>query len=112
ALPALLTHTAKVAQVHGDRHPELKHIAGLFVRVAGEMDEHMVKEERVLFPFIAALEEASERRAAPPAAPFGSVANPIHMMEAEHEFVGDAMAEIRHLTGGYAIPDDACATYT
>jgi regulator of cell morphogenesis and NO signaling len=50
------------------------------------------------------------RTAAPPA-PFGSVANPIHMMEAEHEFVGDAMAEMRHLTGGYKPPEDACATY-
>jgi regulator of cell morphogenesis and NO signaling len=33
------------------------------------------------------------------------------MMEHEHEFVGDAMAEIREVTGGYAVPDDACGTY-
>jgi regulator of cell morphogenesis and NO signaling len=32
-------------------------------------------------------------------------------MEAEHKFVGDAMAEMRHLTGGFAPPEDACATY-
>ena len=111
ALPTLLQHTAKVASVHGDRHPELIHISKLFARVADEMVEHMMKEERVLFPFIAALEDAAARPATPPAAPFGTVANPIHMMESEHEFVGDAMAEIRHLTGGYAPPADACATY-
>lgn len=111
ALPTLLQHTAKVASVHGDRHPELVHISKLFARVADEMADHMVKEERVLFPFIAALEDASVRRAAPPAAPFGTVANPIRMMESEHEFVGDAMAEIRHLTGDYAPPADACTTY-
>ena len=111
ALPLLLQHTATVASVHGDRHPELAHISELFARVAAEMTDHMVKEERVLFPFIAALEEASLGRTARPAAAFGTVANPIHMMEAEHEFVGDAMAEIRHLTNDYAPPADACATY-
>jgi regulator of cell morphogenesis and NO signaling len=112
ALPALRQHTTKVAEVHGDRHPELKHIARLFGRVADEMADHMVKEEQVLFPFIAALEDARAVGARKPSAPFGTVANPIHMMESEHEFVGDAMAEIRHLTGGYALPPDACATYT
>jgi regulator of cell morphogenesis and NO signaling len=111
AMPPLLRHTEKIASVHGERHPELRHIAKLFARVAAEMAEHMVKEERVLFPFIAALEEAALAHEGPPHAPFGTVANPIHMMEAEHEFVGDAMAEIRHLTGGYTPPADACATY-
>jgi len=111
ALPPLLRHTAKIAAVHGDRHPELVHIAKLFARVADEMVDHMAKEERMLFPFIAALEDAAAQRAAPPAAPFGTVANPIHVMEAEHQFVGDAMAEMRHLTAGFTPPEGACATY-
>ena len=108
ALPVLLKHTRKIADVHGQHHPELGHIARLVARVADEMHDHMAKEERVLFPYIAAL--ASAGGEAPPA-PFGSVQNPIRMMEAEHQFVGDAMAEIRQLTGGYAVPDDACTTY-
>ena len=33
------------------------------------------------------------------------------MMEHEHQFVGDAMAEMRALTGDFTAPDDACATY-
>jgi regulator of cell morphogenesis and NO signaling len=111
ALPVLLRHTEKVASVHGRNQPELVHIARLFARVAAEMTEHMMKEERVLFPFIAAMEEASRAGQPRPAALFGTVANPIHMMETEHQFVGDAMAEIRHLTGGYRPPDHACATY-
>lgn len=112
ALPVLTAHTGKIAQVHGGRHPELVHIADLFLRVAAEMTHHMAKEEQVLFPFIVALEAAASRPTVPPAAPFGRVSNPIRMMEAEHEFVGDAMAEIRHLTGGYVPPADACATYS
>ena len=33
------------------------------------------------------------------------------VMEKEHRFVGDGMAEIRALTDGYRLPDDACTTY-
>jgi len=111
ALPPLLEHTSKIASVHGARQPDLVHIADLFRRVAGEMTDHMAKEEQVLFPFMVALEEAKAARRELPAAPFGTVANPIRAMEAEHRFVGDAMAEIRHLTGNFTPPSNACATY-
>jgi regulator of cell morphogenesis and NO signaling len=43
--------------------------------------------------------------------PFGTVRNPIRMMEVEHVAAGDEMAEIRMLTGDYTPPMDACATY-
>lgn len=111
ALPALRQHSEKIASVHGERHPELVHIASLVQRVAAEMTDHMAKEEGVLFPFIAKLEEASVTGAPVPRPPFGTVANPIHVMETEHQFVGDAMAEMRYLTGGFTPPEDACATY-
>lgn len=111
AMPVLLTHTKKVAGVHGDRHPELPEVAQLFSEVAGEMTSHMAKEEQILFPYIVALEEASRRAGGRPSAPFGTVRNPIRMMEAEHESAGDAMARIRSLTSDYAIPDGACTTY-
>jgi regulator of cell morphogenesis and NO signaling len=111
ALPPLLQHTEKIASVHGRRHSELIHVANLFARVAAEMIDHMAREEGILFPFIAALAEAADNGEPRPVAPFGTVANPIHMMEAEHQFVGDAMAEMRHLTGNFTPPEDACATY-
>ena len=111
ALPTLIEHTQKIASVHGERHSELVHIARLFERVAVEMTEHMAKEEQILFPFIAEAANAAAGGAALPTPPFGTVENPIRMMEHEHQFVGDAMAEMRALTGGYAAPDDACATY-
>jgi regulator of cell morphogenesis and NO signaling len=111
ALPALLQHTRKIADVHGERHSELGHVARLFGRVAAEMAEHMVKEEQILFPFVVDLAEAARSSRPLPRPPFGTVENPIRMMEHEHQFVGDAMAEIREVTGGYAVPDDACTTY-
>lgn len=111
AIPALLQHTRKIAEVHGARHGELAHVARLFERIASEMIDHMAKEERILFPFIVDLWEAGQATRAMPRAPFGPVANPIGMMEQEHRFVGDAMAEIRALTGSYRLPEDACTTY-
>src|SRR4029079_10096297 len=111
AIPVLLTHTKKVAAVHGDRHPELPEVAKLFSEVADEMTSHMAKEEQILFPYIVALEESARVGTSQPSAPFGTVRNPIRMMEMEHEAAGDAMASIRMLTSGYAIPAGACTTY-
>lgn len=111
AIPALRQHTRKIADVHGARHPELLHVARLFERVAGEMEDHMMKEEQILFPFVTDLAVAASTGRPIPMPPFGTVENPIRMMEHEHQFVGDAMAEIRQVTGGYTVPDDACATY-
>jgi regulator of cell morphogenesis and NO signaling len=111
AMPALLQHTQKIADVHGARHTEWPHIARLFRRVAAEMTTHMEKEELVLFPFIQTLESAVKQGAPVPVCPFGSLRHPIQAMETEHDFAGDAMAEIRELTGGYRAPDDACGTY-
>src|SRR5262245_56360919 len=110
-IPVLLTHTKKVAAVHGDRHPELPEVATLFAEVADEMTSHMSKEEQVLFPYIMDLEEAVRAGRGQPSAPFGTVRNPIRMMEMEHEAAGDAMARIRSLTSGYAVPAGACTTY-
>ena len=79
--------------------------------VAEEMISHMWKEEQILFPYIAALSGARRDGRRAPAAPFGTVGNPIRMMEMEHESAGDAMARIRELSGGYEPPADACGTY-
>ena len=111
AMPALLTHTQKIASVHGETHPELHEVAAIIEDVAQEMTSHMAKEEEILFPYIAGLAVAASGAAANPSAPFGTVRNPIRMMEMEHESVGDAMARIRELTDQYRIPATACTTY-
>lgn len=111
ALPSLVAHTRKIASVHGGRHPELVEVARLTQQVAGEMSSHMIKEEQILFPFIAAAAEAAESGRSAPPAPFGSIESPIAMMEHEHEAAGAAMASIRALTGGYTTTEDGCTTY-
>jgi regulator of cell morphogenesis and NO signaling len=42
---------------------------------------------------------------------FGTAANPIAMMEAEHETEGERFVRIAALTSGYTPPDYACNTY-
>lgn len=111
ALPAISSHARKLAEVHGPRNPELVEVADIFDGVSEEMNAHMVKEEQILFPYIAQL--AATRRAGltPFPAPFGDVGNPIRMLEAEHESAGAAMARIRELTNGYAVPEHGCTTW-
>lgn len=111
ALPMLYELTAKVARVHGERHPELVEIARLFDAVALELQMHMHKEERMLFPYISKM-AANLREGKPAPIPvFGSVENPIRMMEAEHESAGGNLDEIRRLSADYTSPVDACTSY-
>ena len=111
ALPSLIAHTRKLARVHGDRHPELHEVAHLTQQIADDMLSHMAREEHVLFPYITAAAEAVERGAPIPPAPFGSIENPLRIMEDEHETAGAATAAIRALTGNYVPPEDGCTTY-
>jgi regulator of cell morphogenesis and NO signaling len=110
-LPVLRVHTRKVAAVHGERHPELLRIADAFESVAAELEMHMHKEEQILFPYIRTMVVAQRAGMTPPPPPFGSVRNPIAMMEMEHQSAGDEMELIRTLTGNYTPPEDACTTY-
>jgi regulator of cell morphogenesis and NO signaling len=111
AIETVGAHTQKVASVHGERHPETVQIAAHFAAVAEDMTQHMAKEERMLFPYIAGLAEASRTGEPPATAPFGTIANPIRMMEMEHQAAGDLMAAMRRLSGDFTPPEDACTTY-
>ncbi|MFD2245136.1 iron-sulfur cluster repair di-iron protein [Pontibacter ruber] len=111
AIPALYEYTAKIARVHGARHPELLQIAKHFVNVANELEVHMPKEERVLFPYIKQLVEAKKNGQKVERPAFGTIQNPINMMEMEHESAGNEMESIRELSDNYTVPADGCATY-
>ncbi len=100
---------SKVPDKHGEKHPELFQVRDVFMALSAELAVHLMKEEEILFPFIVRLEEAAiAKESAPPSTCFGTVENPIRMMEMEHESAGEALRELRSLTNGYAPPDDAC----
>lgn len=110
-LPALRAQTAAIAEAHGGRRPELPELARRFAGVAGNLDAHMDKEEQILFPYILSLVESDRAGRRVAFSPFGTIRNPIRMMEAEHQDAGDELGHIRGLAGNYVPPSFACATY-
>ncbi|HKE85242.1 MAG TPA: iron-sulfur cluster repair di-iron protein [Vicinamibacterales bacterium] len=109
ALPTIARHLSKLIRVHGGRHRELAWIAASFDELGRDLLQHMVKEERILFPYIRAIAARDVNHR--PALPFESVENPIRVMEQEHREAGDAMRLIRGMTDGYTPPADGCMTY-
>jgi regulator of cell morphogenesis and NO signaling len=109
AISTIGRYLAKLVEVHGARHPELARIAAAFDQLGAELLQHMMKEEYVLFPYVRELAEREGCGRIP--SPFGSVENPIRMMEREHREAGDELRLIRELTNGYAPPPDGCTTY-
>jgi len=107
-IPLIREFSQKVAKVHGGANPEEIEIAELFDALSLDLLMHMKKEEMILFPYIKLLANDNGLHQQPP---FGTVANPIRMMENEHEIAGDLMKEIRKLSNDYTPPAHACNTY-
>ncbi|MFZ1730026.1 MAG: iron-sulfur cluster repair di-iron protein [Bacteroidota bacterium] len=110
-LPTISAHAAKVTNAHGENHPEVREIAGIWQQVAMELEAHMIKEERILFPFIKQLAAADKGEGPVFSNGFGTVRNPIDMMEHEHDSVGLAFDHMRKLANGFTPPADACMTF-
>ena len=98
-LPRLETMARKVLEVHREKEPEmLPELVSAFVKLKAELEEHMAKEEQILFPMI----ERGE----------GAMAEgPVSVMEAEHLEAGAALRRLRELTHDYQVPAQACNTW-
>lgn len=101
----------KLCKVHGDAHPELFRINELFTAGAGELSQHMKKEELMLFPFIKRMVKTKESNGVLTQPSFGTVSNPIAMMMQEHDNEGERFREIASITNNYTPPSDGCSTY-
>jgi len=107
----LLFYLQKLCKVHGQRHPELLEINTHFKISAGELAQHMKKEELILFPFIKKMFTALKEDKTIEQPHFGTVENPIAMMRHEHDNEGERFRIIAQLTNNYTPPADACETY-
>ncbi len=101
----------KVCSAHGANHGELFEIQRIFGALRREIENHLLKEERMLFPYIALMESSLNFGLALPPAPFGSTRNPVKVMTQEHDAAGEHLREIRNLSNHFAVPTDACITY-
>jgi regulator of cell morphogenesis and NO signaling len=106
-LPRLSDLLGKIARVHGERHAELADICHVYRELRVDLEPHLDKEEQVVFPMIRLLAGA---QAAPTFHAEGLV-EPIAVLLAEHDRVGELLAQLRALTHGYEVPDDGCASY-
>ena len=111
SIPLILQYSNRVAEVHGHHYTEVLKINTLFNEAANELASHMKKEENILFPYIKSLLQIEIAKESLNSPSFGSINNPITMMEMEHEAVGDIFKEIARLTNNYTPPEDACNTF-
>ena len=110
-IPLLIQYAKKVVKVHGHHYTEVVEINNLFTEVANELTAHMKKEELILFPYIKQLVKAEKENVKVSPPHFGTVNNPIQMLENEHENAGNIFKEIARLTNNYSPPEGACNTF-
>lgn len=108
-LPVIEQHLEKVATKHGVLFPEIRRIADLFSKVWQDLEQHLIKEERILFPRIKLMEGILTEGTASKEKIF--VQSPIDVMEAEHETVHQLLDEIKKLSNHYQAPSNACITF-
>lgn len=104
-LPDLIHYTNKIANVHGERHPELLEVAELFSQINNELLQHMKKEENKLFPAVKDLFSTGSEQSKE------TIKSELALLQDEHEFAGGAMDRINVITQGYRLPEDACNSY-
>jgi regulator of cell morphogenesis and NO signaling len=99
-LPPLIEAARKVERVHAQKPAVPAGLADVLAEFYGEMQQHMTKEEKVLFPMI--------RRGTHGEA----VYMPVRVMEGEHDSHREQLVKIRELTGDLRVPPHACATWS
>lgn len=105
-LPRIIGLAQKVNAAHGARDSRFGELLTIVNAFAMDLRSHMIKEEQILFPIIRKLDTATE----PVASHCGSIANPIAVMEAEHEGAGAHLSSMRSLTDDYTPDAHACNT--
>lgn len=109
--PRIYALAEKVNGKHGGNHPELETVQETFSALAAELAVHLMKEEQILFPYVELMEESVIAGEPAPPSMFGTVQNPIRMMEHEHDSAGAALQTLRTATNDYRVPEGGCMSY-
>ncbi len=107
----IAVYARKIAEVHGAHHPEVMEIAGIFDRIADDMEAHLREEEEVFFPAIKRIDAARKGGVEPEEADLNVIRESLEKLNQEHDAIGDAVHTIRDLSKNYAIPADVCNTF-
>jgi len=101
----------KVLKVHVAHRQMLTAIQKTFRDLKDEIEEHLFKEENILFPLIVQWDSQAAGKCPAPVSHCGTMQNPIRQMEHEHDSAGSALGRLRELTGSCTLPPDACPTF-
>jgi len=97
-LPELIQLARKVEKVHAKRSDVPRGLADLLERMSIELQQHMAKEELILFP---AMKQSMA----------AGLDMPIARMRHEHDDHGAHLRELDRLTNSITVPADACRTW-
>lgn len=97
-LPELIRLARRVEAVHRDHEACPKGLAAFLEETAAELEDHMMKEEAILFPMLSAGHGAMARM-------------PMSRMRYEHNEHGERLEQLAALTQAFTPPDGACTTW-
>jgi regulator of cell morphogenesis and NO signaling len=101
AIPDIAGRLRVLVALAAGGQPELPLILQTFEHLAASLVSHLDKEEHLIFPHIRDLVQADAAKAPLPPGPFGTIANPLRLMEDEHQDVLRALDCLRSLTHDY-----------
>lgn len=105
-LPITAKYLNKILQVHYEHNGELlSKLNKLFNALKVELEEHLVKEEVLLFPLIKEYEKKPSKET------LEKAIKVMNETESEHDAAGDIIKEMRRITEGFKLPDNVCRTF-
>ncbi len=104
-LPQLSDLSTTILRVHGASHGELSQVHRLFHNLKLEIDQHLIKEEEIVFPL---LKDYAEN---PSSSKLNKIVDLNGELRKEHDGAGDVVKELRKVTDHYSVPSDGCPTY-
>ncbi len=99
ALPDTAEILEVVLRAHGRNHQELFQVYRQFGALKTDLEQHLLKEETMLFPALSG------------ESPQGEIISLTKDIIGEHETAGEVLGELRRLTNDYRVPEDACDTF-
>ncbi|EOU1700419.1 iron-sulfur cluster repair di-iron protein [Clostridium perfringens] len=96
----------KVFRVHFSHGPELlMKVHSLFGKLKCELEEHLLKEENILFPLMIKYDQAKDKEEKK------EIEEDIRIIVNEHESVGDILKELAEVTDDYKVPEWGCISF-
>ena len=96
----------KVFRVHFSHDPELlMKVHSLFGKLKCELEEHLLKEENILFPLMIKYDKAKTEKEKK------EIEEDIRIIVNEHEAAGDILKELAEVTDDYKVPEWGCISF-